>query len=235
MPKETETKTIRTGIVETLKNFDISKQTRKKNGNTYLPWANCWEDVKSIYPDSYFVIHKQQITFTESDKTYIVERPWFVADGTGWVEVEVFVVDKDESGEIVEMQSHCETYPILDLKNKSVPFDDITTAEVNKSLKRALVKAVAEATLLGINLFYGEDLPTGSREVEELIANISEIVAKKVAISDAAKKKVKELCVKAEREANPDLEDDLITGNYKNIDDADVLTKLQANLMAIRK
>ena len=70
---------------------------------------------------------------------------------------------------------------------------------------------------------------------EQLQEKIAELVKKKCALSDAAKAKVKEYCVAAEKSANPQMEDDEITGNYKNIDDMGVLEKLERQLLAVRK
>ena len=43
------------------------------------------------------------------------------------------------------------------------------------------------------------------------------------------------LCKEAESEANPELDESLIHGNYKNINDVDILEKLQKKLLAVRK
>ena len=44
-----------------------------------------------------------------------------------------------------------------------------------------------------------------------------------------------ELCKAAEKQANPDMDDDLIVGNYNNIEDVDILTNLKKQLLAVRK
>ena len=220
----TETKK---GIVETLCTVDVSASVKEKNGNKYLPWASCWEVVLSHYPKSYFTVYKQQIVYHDENKEYVLERPWFTS-GTGWVEVEVHIVSDDEE------RVHREIYPILDYKNASIPEDKITIYDVNKSLKRGLVKAVAIASLLGISLFYGEDLPFTSREIEQLVENVKNVAAAKATLSTEAQNKVRELCKKAERKANPTMDEDLISGNYTNIDDIEILTELYTNLLAIR-
>ena len=69
----------------------------------------------------------------------------------------------------------------------------------------------------------------------ETKAEIKNIATKKCNLSDKAKAKVGELCKSAEREANPDMEDELISGNYNNIEDIDILTKLKKQLLAVRK
>lgn len=223
----------RKGIFKTLSEYDVSKFVKEKNHNSYLPWASCWEIVRKIYPRSYYVIHKQQIIIKNETREFVMERPWFT-DGTGWVEVEVHVIDSDNSGNVIEDVSHTEIYPIMDYANKALTEDKITTAEVNKSLKRGLVKAVAEASGLGLHLFYGEDLPRSSKDVEDLQTKVAEVSAKKAKLSAESQKKVAELCKRAEAEANPNLDEDLISGNYRNIEDVEILTNLYANLLAIR-
>ena len=70
---------------------------------------------------------------------------------------------------------------------------------------------------------------------EDLKELIKEVVKAKCKISDKAKEKVAELCKKAEKEANPNTDDELISGNYKIINDVDILENLYTNLLAVRK
>ena len=48
--------------------------------------------------------------------------------------------------------------PVLDFRNKAIPFDNINSFDVNKSIQRATVKALALHGL-GLNIYAGEDLP----------------------------------------------------------------------------
>lgn len=232
----------RTSIYETLSNIDITQYIKEKNGNKYLPWASCWNLVLKHYPHSTYKVNGQQISAQSLEDGDITgeknlnktsyTRPWFV-DNTGWVEVEVTVID--DGFESTETVSHTEVYPIIDLRNKSIPGEQITSADANKSIKRALVKAVASCTGLGLFLFYGEDLPDEMAKVLELQATIQEIAKKKSGLSDSAKEKTIEICKKAEKEANPDWEDELITGKVTNIEDVDILKDLHKQLLKIRK
>ena len=151
-------------------------------------------------------------------------RYWHDDGRTGWVEVGVTV----NGEEIVE------TLAIMDFKNKSIAADQITSVDANKSLKRCLTKACALHGL-GLYIYEGEDLPEETSKTNELKEKIKGLVAKKVALSDKAKAKVAELCKTAEKQANPSLDDDLITGNYNNIEDVDILTNLEKQLLAVRK
>ena len=110
----------------------------------------------------------------------------------------------------------------------------ISSTDANKSSKRCLVKCLA---LFGLGTFVyeGEDLPEETAKIIELKETIKALVDKKVSLSDKAKEKVAELCKAAEKKANPNLDDESITGRYNNINDIDILTNLKQQLLAVRK
>ena len=205
-------------IYATLSKIDVSNKTREKDKFTYLPWASAWAEIKKVYPDATYKVYPQILD--ELGNT----RFWHDDGRTGWVEV----------GVTIEGLEYIEYLAIMDFRNKSIPADEITSAIANKSFKRCFVKACALHGL-GLYIYEGEDLPEDATRAIELKDEIKGIVAKKVAISDKAKATVAELCRAAEKQAFPDLEDSLITGSYKNIDDAEILTNLKKQLMAVRK
>ena len=53
---------------------------------------------------------------------------------------------------------HIEELPIMDFKNKSLPLNQVTSYDVNKTIQRSLTKAVARHGL-GLYIYAGEDLP----------------------------------------------------------------------------
>lgn len=205
-------------VFDILNAVDVSTKIKTKNGLSYLSWASAWAEVKKKYPDATYKIYPQ--VMDEGGNT----RYWHDDGRTGWVEV----------GVTVNGQEIVETLAIMDFKNKSIPADQITSVDANKSLKRCLVKACALHGL-GLYIYEGEDLPEETSKTIELKEKIKELAAKKVALSDKAKAKVAELCKAAEKQANPNLDDDLITGNYNNIEDVDILTNLEKQLLAVRK
>ncbi len=205
-------------VFDILNAVDVSTKIKTKNGLSYLSWASAWAEVKKKYPDATYKIYPQVID--DGGNT----RYWHDDGRTGWVEV----------GVTVNGQEIIETLAIMDFKNKSIPADQITSVDANKSLKRCLVKACALHGL-GLYIYEGEDLPEETSKTIELKEKIKELAAKKVALSDKAKAKVAELCKAAEKQANPNLDDDLITGNYNNIEDVDILTNLEKQLLAVRK
>lgn len=139
--------------------IDVKPYLFTKNGMSYLPWSRCEELLKLNAPDAAIT----EITFpteklitapikeTKEGKEYAsyvatVQMPYFTDGKTAFVKVKL---------EIPSVGIICETtLPIMDYKNQSIPVEKITMNDVNKSLKRCLVKCVAEGTLLGIGLWH---------------------------------------------------------------------------------
>lgn len=205
-------------IFDILNAIDVSDRVKTKNNLSYLSWSSAWAEVKHIDPNASFKVYPQVID--EGGNT----RFWHDDGKTGWVEV----------GVTVNGQEIIEHLAIMDFKNAAISADKITSVDANKAMKRCLVKAIAMHGL-GLYIYNGEDLPEDVVKLNELIEEIESTAAKKCNLSDKAKAKVKELCVAAEKQANPDMDDDLITGNYKNIQDVDILANLKKQLMAVRK
>lgn len=205
-------------IFNTLNNINVGNKTKEKNNLTYLPWAAAWEAVKRIYPQATFSVHQQ--TIDELGNT----RFWHDDGKTGWVEVSVTI------GGI----THTEELPIMDYRNQAIPADKITSTDANKSFKRCLVKCLALHGL-ATYVFLGEDLPEGESKLIDLQEEVTELAKKKSGLSDKAKEKSIKLCKEAEKEANPDLDDELITGKISNINDVAILENLKKKLLAVRK
>ena len=133
-------------VFETLNSINVNGHTEKKNGLTYLSWAWAWAEVKKVYPKATFTNHESQNGLN------------YFSDGkTAWVKVSVTIED----------ESVTETLPIMDFKNKSVPVGNVTSMDVNKALKRCLVKALALMGL-GLYIYAGEDLPEDTSPKETL-------------------------------------------------------------------
>lgn len=209
---------IEKSVFDILSAVDVSAKIKTKNGFNYLSWASAWAEVKKKFPDATYNI-KPQVMDSDGNTRF-----WHDDGKTGWVEVGVTIC----GNEIIEVLS------IMDYRNQAIPADKITSVEANKSLKRCLVKACALHGL-GIYIYEGEDLPEEISKLIELKESIRDLVTKKVKLSERAKEKVAELCKAAEKQANPALSDDLITGNYNNIENANVLLTLEKQLLAVRK
>lgn len=207
-----------TNVFDTLYAIDVSDKTKAKNGLTYLPWASAWAEIKKVYPDATYQIYPQ--IMDEQGNT----RFWHDDGKSGWVEVGVTINGVEQ----------IEVLAIMDLRNKAIAADAITSVEANKAKQRCLVKALAMHGLC-LHIYEGEDLPEAVTKTEELKEDVDKLVKKKCALGEKAQAKVKELCVAAEKEAFPDLEEDLVNGNYRAIEDIDILETLKRNLLAIRK
>lgn len=205
-------------VFDTLNAVDVSNKVKTKNGLKYLSWISAWAEVKKVDPNASFKIYPQ--IMDEGGNT----RFWHDDGKTGWVEVGVTV----NGNEVIEVLA------IMDFKDKSMPADQITSVDANKAMKRCLVKAIAMHGL-GLYIYEGEDLPEETSKVNELLDEVMALVTKKCSLSEKAKAKVQELCKAAERQANPDMAEDLILGNPKNINDSDILGNLKKQLLAVRK
>lgn len=202
-------------VFETLYALDVTSKIKEKNGLSYLPWACAWAEVMKLYPGSTFDVAEQVDERGNG-------RPWFDDGNTGWVKTSITIEDVTRSMNL----------PIMDFKNKSIPRDNITSMDANKAMMRCLVKNLA---LFGLGLFVyeGEDTTEEVTRANELKTEIVDLIKKKCG-TEAGKAKVKELCVAAEKSAFPLLDDDAITGEFRNIDDVDVLENLKKKIMAIR-
>lgn len=125
-----------------LNSINVNDKTEQKSGLTYLSWAWAWGEVKKIHPDATYTIYEN-------------EAGWnYHTDGrTCWV----------KTGVTVNGIEHIEYLPIMDYKNKSIPFDAVTSFDVNKAIQRSLTKALARHGL-GLYIYAGEDLPEGEEE-----------------------------------------------------------------------
>jgi hypothetical protein len=73
----------------------------------------------------------------------------------------------------------------MDFRNKSIPVENVTSFDVNKTIQRSLTKAVARHGL-GLYIFAGEDLPEDG-EAKKAEPNV---------ISDKEKKTLEEMLKK---------------------------------------
>lgn len=124
-----------------LNQIDVSKWIEKKNNLSYVSWSNAWGELKKIHSDANYTIYENP-------------QGWnYFTDGrTAWV----------KTGVTVNGIEHIEYLPVMDYKNKSIPLENITSFDVNKTIQRSLTKAVARHGL-GLYVYAGEDLPEESK------------------------------------------------------------------------
>lgn len=122
---------------ETLNAINVNGHTEKKNGLTYLSWAWAWAEVKKAFPGSFYTVYENK------------DGLLYHTDGrTCWV----------KTGVTVDGLEHIEYLPVMDVRNRSIPLDGVTSMDVNKAVQRSLTKACARHGL-GLYIYAGEDLP----------------------------------------------------------------------------
>lgn len=127
-----------------LYSVDVSDYVEKKNGLSYVSWANAWAEIKKRYPDANYVIYENKDGWN-----------YFTDGKTCWV----------KTGVTVNGIEHIEYLPVMDYKNKSIPANGVTSFDVNKAIQRSLTKAVARHGL-GLYIYAGEDLPEDAAKAD---------------------------------------------------------------------
>lgn len=180
-----------------LYDIDVRGKIKQKNGLNYLSWAAAWAEVKKIHPDATFKVYEEVID--DRGNT----RPWFDDGKTGWVKTGVTI----NGIELIEQ------LPIMDFRNKSIPAENITSYDANKSVQRSLTKACARHGL-GLFIFEGEDLPEEVKKEEKAKAEAAKTeleaineenfeLAKKLSSVAELKSQISTLCKKYVSNGNP--------------------------------
>lgn len=136
-------------VFETLNEINVNEHTEKKNGLTYLSWAWAWSEVKKKYPDANYIIYESTLPNGCVTNYFTDGKTCFV-----------------KTGVIINGLEHIEELPVMDFRNKSIPYESVTSFDVNKAIQRSLTKAVARHGL-GLYIYAGEDLPEGEETEEE--------------------------------------------------------------------
>lgn len=122
-------------IFSELASVDCSEHIEKKNGFSYLSWPFAVEQLRKHCP-----------TATWEVKRNDNGEPFFITQCGVFVEVAVTV------NGVTLSQIH----PVLDNRNK--PVDSPSAFDINSSIQRCLVKAIALHGL-GLSIYAGEDVP----------------------------------------------------------------------------
>lgn len=117
-----------------LSKIDVSEHIEKKNNFSYLSWAYAVAQLRSVDPEATWeILRFDGMPYLKTDCGYFVE---------------VAVTVKG----ITLSQIH----PVLDHRNK--PIEQPNSFQINTSIQRCLVKAIALHGL-GLYIYAGEDLP----------------------------------------------------------------------------
>lgn len=124
-------------VFETLNAVNVNDHVEKKNGLSYLSWAWAWAEVKKRYPDATYTVYENKDGWN------------YHTDGkTAWV----------KTGVTIEGIEYIEYLPVMDVRNRSITIDNITSFDVTKSVQRSLTKCIGRHGL-GLYLYAGEDTP----------------------------------------------------------------------------
>lgn len=152
----------RTIMFEYLSNLDLSEVLEKRDKLSYLSWANCLELLYKVYPTASFRVVKNPNTglpFFSDPATGIFVYTEVTIDGHT---TECFLPVMDFKNKSMKLQPY--TYTVYNSYKKAYEDKTVeaaTSFDINKTIWRCLVKNVAIATGIGINVFQGEadDIP----------------------------------------------------------------------------
>jgi len=142
------------------KEGDIDTIEARGQRMKYLKWMRGWQEVLKVDPTAEYQV------LPSADGNIL----WHIGTG-GMVHVSVTILG----------QTKTEWYPIESSPMKSVPWDAITPSQVNKAIKRAMVKCLA---LFGLaaNLYLNDDLTEG--EKDEITVDITSLLSSAKTIQD---------------------------------------------------
>ena len=123
---------------------DVTKHIEKKGNFNYLSWPYAVAEFRKACPNGSWIVRH----FGENN------QPYCQTDAGCFVEVTVYP-DAEKNG-----VRFTQVHPVLNHQNKTVMTPN--AFEINTSIQRCLVKAIALATGIGLHIYAGEDLPESS-------------------------------------------------------------------------
>lgn len=146
--------------------INVNKHVEEKSGLKYLSWSYAWAEIKKLDPKANFIIHENS-----------EGHPFFVSP---------FGIDVKVSVTFNEI-THTMRLPVLDGANKPMKIESYkystkngdktvqaaNSFDINKSIMRCLVKAIALHGL-GLYIYNGEDKPEQAPKEEKTVQAKSE-------------------------------------------------------------
>jgi len=125
-----------------LNQVNVNAHVEKKGQFSYLSWPYAVAQLRLVDPAAHWEVRRfEGLPYLKTEVGYFVE---------------VVVT--------VQGITLSQIHPVLDSKNQ--PIDEPTTFDINTSIQRCLVKAIALHGL-GLYIYAGEDLPEGETPIEE--------------------------------------------------------------------
>lgn len=127
-------------VFEQLSALNLSSKVEKRGQLSYLSWATAWAECKKLFPDMTRTVYE-----SETGMNY------FSDGATAWVKV----------GVTINGLEYIDYLPVMNHMNKSIPLASLTSFDVNKTIQRSTVKALALHGL-ALNIYAKEDFPEAS-------------------------------------------------------------------------
>ena len=146
-----------------LNSMNVNDHVEKKQGLSYLAWSYAHQELMKIDPNYEMKIHEYPHPEVDNEQYFVP----YLASPEGY-SVTVSITLKG--------LTKTETLPVLDFKNKSVPYKQADMFQINKTYKRAFVKAAALHGI-GLYIYHGEEVPSASdNDITELEEKINQFV-----------------------------------------------------------
>ncbi len=129
--------------------LNVTKHIEKKGRFNYLSWAWAVQELRKLDPKAEWNV----ANFNDGNGNC---TPYMKTEAGCFVEVLVELSDGTKSQQI---------HPVLDNNNKTLT--NPNAFQINTSIQRCLVKAIALASGIGLHIYAGEDLPPGDEKEEK--------------------------------------------------------------------
>ena len=151
-------------MFEALSALNLNEFVEKRNDLTYLPWSDCFDVLRSVYPSATYKVIKNSegLPYFTDPNTGIMVFTEITIDG---ITSECFLPVMDYKNQAMKLAPY--TYQVWDSNKKAYVDKHVESAtmfDINKTIWRCLVKNVAIATGIGLYIFKGEDVPEKSNE-----------------------------------------------------------------------
>lgn len=151
-------------MFEALSALNLNEFVEKRNDLTYLPWSDCFDVLRSVYPSAtYKVIRNSDgLPYFADPNTGIMVFTEICIDG---ITSECFLPVMDYKNQAMKLTPY--TYQVWDSSKKTYVDKHVEAAtmfDINRSIWRCMVKNIAIATGIGLYIFKGEDVPEKSSE-----------------------------------------------------------------------
>ena len=155
-------------VFEQLSALNLSSKVEKRGQLSYLSWATAWSECKKLFPDMTRVVYE-----SETGMNY------FSDGATAWVKV----------GVTINGLEYIDYLPVMNHMNKSIPLASLTSFDVNKTIQRSTVKALALHGL-ALNIYAKEDFPEATDGTPAKVAVAKPASKIALAVGDANWSKV---------------------------------------------